>query len=255
MGKATKWYIELPIASFVDVRNFSNAFLHHFQLPIRYDSETQLLTSFHQGDATHISDHIHEWWRRRREIKADIPDSFLLDWFLNSLHPQIYKDVTMMGPWLEEQAIHAAQQLDLIYSQSRLLYSILPNAPRPGANPRKPSPSTHADGMIGSALNQVTKALSHVSLQSNASASQTTPTSEVLNFQKTSKKGGQKGKSKKERKEKTTSATSNGGNNDKDEDEGDNKKKNKVKFPCKLCSESHLSHLCPKINEAKQLLG
>ena len=107
MGAATKWYIELPTTSFIDFRNLGNAFLHHFQLPIRYDSEIELLTSFQQGDAMHIYDHIHEWWRRRREIKADIPDSFLLYWFLKSLHPQIYKDVTMMGPRTEEQAIHA----------------------------------------------------------------------------------------------------------------------------------------------------
>ena len=65
--------------------------------------------SFQQGNTTHISDHIHEWRRRRREIKEDIPDSFLLDWFLKSLHPQIFKDVTMMGPRSEEQAIHMAQ--------------------------------------------------------------------------------------------------------------------------------------------------
>ena len=70
----------------------------------------------------------------------------------------------MMGPRSDEQAIHAAQQLDLIYSQSRLLYSILRNAPRPGVNLSKPSPSAHVDGMIGSALNQVTNALSQVSL-------------------------------------------------------------------------------------------
>ena len=143
----------------------------------------------------------------------------------------------------------------MIYSQSRLLYLILPNDPRPGTNPSKPPLGAHVDGMIGSTLNQVTNALSQVSLQLNASTSQTTPTSEVFNVQKTSKKGGQKGKSKKERKEKTTNATSNGGNNDKDEDEGDKMKKKKVKFPCKLCSESHLTHFCPKINEAKRLLG
>ena len=109
MGVAVKWYIELPTASFVDFGNFGNAFLHHFQLPIQYDSITELLTSFQQGDATHISNHIHEWRRRRREIKENIPNLFLLDWFLKSLHPQICKDVTMMGPWSEEQAIHAAQ--------------------------------------------------------------------------------------------------------------------------------------------------
>ena len=121
----------------------------------------------------------------------------------------------MIGPRLEEQAIHAAQQLDLIYSQSQLLYSILPKAPRLGTNLSKPSPSSHVDGMIGSALNQVTNALSQVSLQSNASENQTTPTSEVLNVQKTSKKGGQKGKSKKERKEKIATAINNSGNNGK----------------------------------------
>ena len=109
MGAAAKWYIELPSAGFADFGTLANAFLHHFQLPIRYDSRTNLLTSFQQGYATHISDHIHEWRRRRREIKADIPDTFLLDWFLKSLHPQICKDVTMMGPRSEEQAIHAAQ--------------------------------------------------------------------------------------------------------------------------------------------------
>ena len=92
-------------------------------------------------------------------------------------------------------------------------------------------------------------------MQSNASPNQATLAFEVLNIQKTNKKGGQKGKSKKERKERMANATSNDGNNGRKEDEGDNKKTNKVKFPCKLCGESHLTHLCPKINEAKRLLG
>ena len=87
MGVVAKWYIELPSAGFADFGTLANAFLHHFQLPIRYDSRIDLLTSFQQGDSTHISDHIHEWRRRQREIKADIPDTFLLDWFLKSLHP------------------------------------------------------------------------------------------------------------------------------------------------------------------------
>ena len=47
---------------------------------------------------------------------------------------------------------------------------------------------------------------------------------------------------------------SNSGNNDKEEDEGDNKKKRKVKFPCKLCNDFHLTHFCPKLDEAKRLL-
>ena len=92
-------------------------------------------------------------------------------------------------------------------------------------------------------------------MQSNASVNQAILTSEVLNIQKTSKKGGQKGKSKKERKEKLTNVIDNGGSNGKNEDEGDNEKTNKVKFPCKLCGELHLTHLCPKISKAKRLLG
>ena len=171
MGASAKWYIELPIASFVDFGNLGNSCLHHFQLPVWYDFGMELLTSFQQGDATHISHHIHEWQRRRREIKVDIPYPFMLEWFLKSLHPQICKDVTMMGPRIEEQSIHVAQQLDLIYSQSQLLYSILPNALWPRINPRNPTPSAHADSMIGSKMNQVTNALSQVSLQSNAYAS------------------------------------------------------------------------------------
>ena len=86
----------------------------------------------------------------------------------------------------------------------------------------KPPPSSHVDGMIGFALNQVTNALGQVSLHSNASSNQTTPTSEVLNVQQSNKKGSQKGKSRKERRERTANASSNGGNNGRKEDEGDN---------------------------------
>ena len=82
-----------------------------------------------------------------------------------------------------------------------------------------------------------------------------TPSSEVLNVQQSNKKGGQKGKSKKERRERTANAASNDGNNGRKEDEGNTKKMTKVKFPCKLCGDAHLTHLCPKITEAKRLLG
>ena len=118
------------------------AFLTHFQLLIHYETRTELLTSLRKSTYTYISDHIPEWRRWQREIKVDITDSFLLDWFLKSLHPQICKDVTMMGP------------------RSWLLYSILPNAPRLGADLSKPPPSAHVVGMIGCALNQIPNALS-----------------------------------------------------------------------------------------------
>ena len=37
-------------------------------------------------------------------------------------------------------------------------------------------------------------------------------------------------------------------------DEGPKDKK-KVKFPCKLCVGDHLTHLCPKIQDAQRLLA
>ena len=50
----------------------------------------------------------------------------------------------------EEEAILRAQHLDLIYSQSRILYEIIPNAPRPTHNVEKPKPGPHVDGVVGS---------------------------------------------------------------------------------------------------------
>jgi hypothetical protein len=72
---AAKWFMELPKSSFRDFGSLAMAFLTHFQLPIRYETGTDLLTSLCQNTSTHISDHIHEWHRRRRLVKAQIPDS------------------------------------------------------------------------------------------------------------------------------------------------------------------------------------
>jgi hypothetical protein len=36
---------------------------------------------------------------------------------------------------------------------------------------------------------------------------------------------------------------------------GVKKEKRKVKFPCKLCTDDHLTHLCPKIKEFMRLLS
>jgi len=92
------------------------AFLTHFQLPIRYETGTHLLTSLKQTMATHISDHIHEWRRRRRLIKFLIPDQLLTDWFTTSFVSPIARDIAMGACVTEEQAIARAQYLDLVYS-------------------------------------------------------------------------------------------------------------------------------------------
>ena len=55
---------------------------------------SNLLLTFWQDKATHISNHIQEWRRRKRLIKSFIPPEFLLKWFLKSLLPYIAKDVS-----------------------------------------------------------------------------------------------------------------------------------------------------------------
>ena len=55
-----------------------------------------------------------------------------------------------MGVTNEEEAILMAQQLDLKYSQSGVLYEIIPEALRPMHNVEKPNPRPHVDGVVGS---------------------------------------------------------------------------------------------------------
>ena len=50
----------------------------------------------------------------------------------------------------EEEAILRAQQLDLIYSQSGILYEIISEALRPTHDVEKPKPGPHVDGVVGS---------------------------------------------------------------------------------------------------------
>lgn len=78
-GNAAKWFIELPTSYFRDFGCLYMAFLTHFQLPIRYDTGMDILTSLPQNTSTHISNHIHEWCRRQRLVKAQIPDGLLED--------------------------------------------------------------------------------------------------------------------------------------------------------------------------------
>jgi hypothetical protein len=126
-GSTTKWYIELPCASFHDFNSLTMSFLMHFQLPIRYETGTKFLTSLHQTNSMHISDHIHEWRRRRRMIKVIISDILLAEWFTESLLPLITCDVAMGGAVTEEETIAWDQYLDFVYSQSSTSYDFLPN--------------------------------------------------------------------------------------------------------------------------------
>ena len=56
----------------------------------------------------------------------------------------------MGGVVTKEQAISHAQYLDLVYSQSRTLYDLIPQAPHPSTNPTKPPVETFVDGIVSS---------------------------------------------------------------------------------------------------------
>jgi hypothetical protein len=123
-------------------------FISHFQFPIHYDVGLKLLSTLRQDIVTHILDHIQEWCRWRRLIKTPIPLAFLIEWFLNSFHPPISKDVSTFEVSNEEEVIFRAQQLDLICAKSRMLYHLLPEEPRSNYDPRK-KPEPHFDGIVG----------------------------------------------------------------------------------------------------------
>jgi hypothetical protein len=88
-------------------------------------------------------------------IKATIPPEFLLEWFMKSLLPYISKDVSTLRVNFDEEDIFRAQQLDLIYSKSGILYEILSYALRLNIDPMKLKYRPHADGIVGSIDNIV----------------------------------------------------------------------------------------------------
>jgi hypothetical protein len=193
-----KWYIELDRSRYSSFGELAMAFNNHFYLPVRYDADTELLANFEHTTADHILDHIREWRRRKSVIKVPVPPAFLLEWFLKSLVTQLSKDVATSGVFFEEDAIMRTQQFELIYSQSGLLYNILPDAPQSILDKTRQRVGPHADGIVGSAqtktTEQLSKQLQQVSIQHSA-ASQTTAlaapptqTSEVHSVQTTNPK-------------------------------------------------------------------
>jgi hypothetical protein len=75
IGSATKWYIELDRSRYSTFGELAMVFLNHFQLPVRYDVDTELLANFEQTKADHISDHIREWRHVEEFDKSTSPTS------------------------------------------------------------------------------------------------------------------------------------------------------------------------------------
>jgi hypothetical protein len=125
-------------------------FLNHFQLPMRYDTGTELVANFEQTTTDHIFDHIQEWRRWKSLIKVPVPPAFLFEWFLKSLVAQLSKDVATSRVFSEEDSIMRAQYFELIYSQCGLLYTIMLDAPRSILDKTRQRVGPHADGIVGS---------------------------------------------------------------------------------------------------------
>jgi len=161
IGGAMKWYIELDSSKYAYFNDLDMVFLNHFQLPVRYDVDIKLLANFEQTKAVHISDHIREWHRRKSLIKVKVPPAFLLEWFLNSLVPCVSKDIVTFEIFSEEEAIMRAQKMELIYSQSGMLYEILLDALRSTFDKSKQKFGPHADGIVGSTQSKSTDQLTN----------------------------------------------------------------------------------------------
>jgi hypothetical protein len=260
-GSAAKWYIELPRASFYDFNSLAMSFLTHFQLPIRYETGTELLTSLRQTTSIHISDHIHEWRRRRRLIKAVIPDQLLAEWFTKSLLPQIARDVAMGGVVTEEEAIARAQYLDLVYSQSGTLYELIPNATRATNDPSKPSTASHADGVIGSVKTQsttqstgTTQRPASTAAPSSTAPSSTPPQTQVSDVNVVQSTPSQQPGGKKKARNKTKKNNNNEQPKTQPQTPAAGKQpQRKPKFPCLICGDDHYTRDCPHRDEVAKL--
>ena len=140
----------------------------------------------------------------------------------------------MGGVFTKEKAISWAQYLDLVYSQSRTLYDLIPHASFPSTYPTKPPAKNLVDGVVGTiqpssstklakpyTIYTTTSSTPTVSAKVNAIQSSQSP--------RNKKKG--KGKNKKpgNRQESTKTYTP----------KNDAKPKQKAKYPCLLCGDDH----------------
>ena len=155
-----------------------------------------------------------------------------------------------------------AQHLDLIYSQSRTLYDIIPNAPRPSNNISQTALGSHADGVIGSvsatSVSQVAGQLGQLALTDKpaimtpaTTSSEPAPSTDV-NMVETLKSSRCKNRNqrRKESSGEQEEATP------KETPPGKNKKgKKKVKFPCLAYKEEdHFSHDCPRVVDVQKFV-
>jgi hypothetical protein len=169
--------------------------------------------------------------------------------------------------------IFRAQQLDLIYAQSGMLYHLLPDAPQYTYDPRK-NTRPHANGIVFASnvksTDSVTNHLKELSLSQSAGeptssmSSIPTQSEDVHSVQSSAnpngnqQPGGNKKKGRNNRKggKNGNKPKENNNNEEMGSNDGEEKReKCKVNFPYKIFTDDHLTHLCPKLAEATRLLA
>ena len=179
-------------------------------------------------------------------VKTYVLDQLLAEWFIKSLLPAITEDVAKGGVITEEQVIAHAQYLDLIYTQSGMLYDKIPYAPRPEFSvppPPKSNKDSHAgEGVIGTTSTKTTKATSKkartVSSQ-NANEELLASEVNVVSTDKGKEPKKPRGKKKKKGKKKNQEESS------PEKSSANPSEDKKPRSPCLICDEDHWTRECP----------
>lgn len=143
----------------------------------------------------------------------------------------------MGGVVTEQQAIYRAHYLDLVYSQSRSLYDLIPHAPHPRKDPSWPTAQPSVDGLVGLFKKQLESKssgelgqLTSINILVGQNVETPAKTTEVNSVQSSSSPGKKnKGKPKKKPIQQE---------NTKNQNRNVDPSKRKVKFPCLIFQRS-----------------
>lgn len=146
-----------------------------------------------------------------------------------------------------------------------MLYHLLPDTTQTNQDPRQ-TPRPHVDGIVGSTNVKSTDSATK-SPRGTTSSGSSKPT-QLANGHSVQLSKNPNGDQKSDGNKRKGQNNHKGGknNNNKPKDKYNNgkqndnfgegrKEKHKVKFPCKLCTDDHLTHLCAKLVEAMRLLN
>ena len=155
----------------------------------------------------------------------------------------------MGGVVTEDKSISQAQYLDLVYSQSRTLYDLIPQAPRPSTDPVNPPIEVPVDGIVG--LIQSPSTAKSAKQPQTPTPTPSTPkvSAEVNSIQSTQMPNNNKKKGKAKNKK-----PGNPQENLKPTTNENDKGKRKEKYPCLLCGGDHFMKEFPHSEENNQFL-